>query len=221
MWSDNSGSDLIALYNLYSVWQNYKRENNFDAATSEANWCKLNYVSLKGLREWHVLVTEIKNRLANLKITNTTGSCRTHYTDKEKPIILKVIICGAFYPNYFIRSDAGGQVDEREAVRSVGGRDPFKTVYFTGMQTTQPKELYVRAIKKLMHGHSAINEHVFIGFDGSNKIYVEYRKFNQPILINADGQQQIATIPNKIPVEVYEAVRKRQLRYNFELNLLP
>lgn len=246
LWADTSCSDLIALLNLYNVWQSMKRENNFENVNSEKRWCTTNFVSLKGLREWHILVTEVKERLAQMRITNITGTSRTLYSDKEKAIILKIIICGAFYPNYFIRSDAGGQIDEKEAVRMSGGRDPFKTIYFTGMTTSQPKQLYVRAIKKLLHGQNETNQDVFVGFDGSrysifpyllnnqlvfnfcnnsycnySKIYVEYRRYNETITINSDGQQQIATLPNKIPIDVYEGVRKRQLKYDFKLNLLP
>lgn len=41
-------------------------------------------------------------------------------------------MAGAFYPNYFIKSAAINQVGEREAVKTLGGRDPFSTVYFSG-----------------------------------------------------------------------------------------
>lgn len=41
-------------------------------------------------------------------------------------------MAGAFYPNYFIKSAEVNQIGEREAVKIVGGRDPFSTVYFSG-----------------------------------------------------------------------------------------
>lgn len=41
-------------------------------------------------------------------------------------------MAGAFYPNYFIKSAEVNQIEEREAVKIVGGRDPFSTVYFSG-----------------------------------------------------------------------------------------
>lgn len=72
-------------------------------------------------------------------------------------------MCGAFYPNYFIRSSAGGQVDEKEAVKILGGRDPYRTVYFTNMDNGQPGMLYTKSIKDLFPEAS----NVTVSFDQS------------------------------------------------------
>lgn len=60
-------------------------------------------------------------------------------------------MCGAFYPNYFIRTANAGQVDEREAVRILSGKDPYRTVYMTNMNRDQPGQLYVNSIKKYIN----------------------------------------------------------------------
>ena len=37
---------------------------------------------------------------------------------------LQLVICGAFYPNYFSSTD----MDEAEVMKTMSGRDPFTTV---------------------------------------------------------------------------------------------
>ncbi|CAG9820352.1 unnamed protein product [Phaedon cochleariae] len=142
LWADGSFSDLIALLNLYQVWQSCKRENHFDSFQSELRWCSMNLVSLKGLREWNLLVIEIKQRLDFLNIKSIPG--QIHLKHDEKPLIIKIITAGAFYPNFFVRAPDCVQQDEREAVKMVGGRNPFQSVYFTGLDPTQPGPLYIR-----------------------------------------------------------------------------
>lgn len=38
--------------------------------------------------------------------------------------IVKLVMCGAFYPNYFLK----GSVDEESALREMSGNDPLNTV---------------------------------------------------------------------------------------------
>lgn len=56
-------------------------------------------------------------------------------------------IAGAFYPNYFMRGAQGGQVDEKEATNTLGGNDPYSTVYLQGMPSNQPAVLYTKSIR--------------------------------------------------------------------------
>lgn len=73
-------------------------------------------------------------------------------------------MCGAFYPNYFVRAANAGQIDEREAVKTLGGRDPFKTVYLTNMAHDQPGALYKELIKDLFKDFS---QNMRVSFDES------------------------------------------------------
>lgn len=57
-----------------------------------------------------------------------------------------------------------------------------------------------------------------------SKIYVEYKSLERTenISISMDGFQRVTSlVSGRIPYEVYEAIRKRQLDYNFSLQLLP
>lgn len=49
-----------------------------------------------------------------------------------------------------MRGAQGGQIDEREAVKALVGRDPFNTVFLQGMPTDQPGELYAKTIKNYL-----------------------------------------------------------------------
>ncbi|XP_066262393.1 probable ATP-dependent RNA helicase spindle-E [Euwallacea similis] len=220
LWADGSCSDLIALLNLYSVWQRLNRENAFASKSQESDWCRRNLVNLKGLREWHLLVTEIKQRLEWMQIKDTVGPGKVVLSNIEKPTVLKVVMAGAFYPNYFIKSKEFNQTTERDAVKTLGGRNPYCTVYLTGLDPRQPGQIYVRQIKRMIRDRDNETD-VQIGFDGSMKVYVEFKNALDPIMVNVDGFTRLANITERIPTQIYEMIRKRQLKYDFDLRLLP
>lgn len=56
----------------------------------ELEWCQRNLVSLKGLKEWQLLVTEIQQRLDRMQIKETVGPGKVHLSNTEKPTVLKV-----------------------------------------------------------------------------------------------------------------------------------
>jgi len=66
-----------------------------------------------------------------------------------------------------VRGVLGGQIDEREAVKTLGGRDPFNTVYFHGMPTDQPGELYAKTIKNYLKGCA---DEMKVSFDATRYI---------------------------------------------------
>lgn len=219
LWADDSSSDFVALLNLYKVYSSYKKENHFDSIASEQAWCAKNFVSYRGLREWNILITEIKARLRHFQIIEMTGPQKVAYEQFEEATFLKIVTCAAFYPNYFIRLPQPIGT-EREACKIVGGRDPFSTIYFTGFESNHPGQLYVRAIKNLLNTQES-SHNVTVGFDGSSKVYIEYKNTRDPVLVEHQGKEVLAQMSSKIPAGVYEAVRMRQLRMKFELKILP
>lgn len=150
MWADGSCSDLITFLNLYRVWNRNKRTNAFVNYRGEQEWARKNFLSVRNLKEWSLLINEIKARLTKLGIVDTVGPDRVILNQSETSLFMKVVICGAFYPNYFKRSPECGQVDEREAMREIAGRNPFNTVYFKGMDQNHPGPLYASRIKELI-----------------------------------------------------------------------
>lgn len=93
------------------------------------------------------LVKEIKHRLDSIGITEPSGPNVKTLTESQKALLLRVVIFGAFYPNYFFRDAVSGQIDEREAVKTINGRDPFNTVRLGGFPQDQPGRAYIRQIR--------------------------------------------------------------------------
>lgn len=54
-------------------------------------------------------------------------------------------------------------MDEREAVKTVAGRNPFRTVFMTGWHSQQPGPLYVKFIKDLFKGDRGVERDMAIG----------------------------------------------------------
>lgn len=129
----------------------------------EIEWAKSNYINLRFLREWSLLVKEMKERLSKMGIKESSGPGCVNLTQSELPLVLKVVIAGAFYPNYFKRCKNSAEMDQREAVKEVGGRDPFTTVYLKNMDPTHPGPLYAKRIKE---SFSDIANNMQISFDG-------------------------------------------------------
>lgn len=96
------------------------------------------------------LVKEIKFRLNLIGIEEPTAPNVKPLTESQKALLLRVAIFGAFYPNYFTREAVSGRIDEREAVRSLCGLDPFSTVRLQGFPNDHPVKPYIRQIKENM-----------------------------------------------------------------------
>lgn len=55
-------------------------------------------------------------------------------------------------------------MDEGLAVRQLGGRDPYTTVYLTGKPDNQPGQLYAESVKALL---KECGQNMHVSFDGS------------------------------------------------------
>lgn len=210
-WADFSCSDAIAFLNAYNLWKNKVQLGIFkrSGGHTEEDWCRQNFIQKNIIREVSRLELEITSRLRNIGIEEMKGNLKVRWGDIEKPLILKVIIAGAFYPNYFIPL---GQ-DEKEAVKLLGGRDPFTTVYLSGMPHNQPGPLYSHSIKKhFTECGSAID----VSFDGSRKVYLQ---FGSSILEKNDDTLR-NQMPGKISSAVYRAIKLRQLQIPITIPLL-
>lgn len=95
-----------------------------------------------------VLVRELYHRLEQLGIKSISGPNVRRLKDSERSLLLYVVIHGAFYPQYFSRDSQASRVDEREAVRSLGGLDPYTSVRLQGFPTDQPAKAYLQQIKE-------------------------------------------------------------------------
>lgn len=202
-WADSTCSDPIAYLHAYSLWKFKSKMGYFkrSGGESEIDWCRKCFVQGNLIKEVSRLENEIVQRLRTLGVEEMKGETTVTWTAAEKPVILKLMIAGAFYPNYFIPFGS----DEKDAVKLLGGRDPHTTVYLTGLPNNQPGPLYTHAIRShFLHCGSNIE----VSFDGSSKIYLT---FGSSITTNHEPEKS-ALMPGKISMAVYRSIKLRQLQ---------
>ncbi|XP_050083849.1 probable ATP-dependent RNA helicase spindle-E [Anopheles aquasalis] len=214
-WADGSGSDGIAILNAYTAWRG-QQEQRATTGGSSAEWCKRHGLELRSLTDMAELVREIEHRMDMCNLKEITGPNRVVWKPREKPIILKLIMAGAFYPNYFLVSRVTNDNDEskRNTYSVVGNRDPFSTVYLSGFEhRTHIGPLYRQQIRDLLtEGDRSKQSVIKVEFDRSqNRIFVRF----------VGGEAERYKVPGRIRPEVYHAIKIRTLtRQGMQLRVM-
>lgn len=229
-WSNGSGSDLIAILNAYQIWTLKYNQCEFGATRREqlrieSAFCRNHCLDIRSMNECHQLVLELTQRLDKLGIRECQGVDKIHWSDQEKAIILKVVIAGAFYPNFFATVPISNPMIERDIFRTMNGRDPDNTVFFTGFRKDNIRQLYVQQIQNLFR-NTVVDEDnigcVKVSFDmDSEKVFVTF-DINQ----SGDGKTRTdwdtrrCSIPGKTLTEVYKAVKMRKMRMPAHISVM-
>lgn len=209
-WSDGSGSDLFAILKAYRVWVVMKEQNSFEDAESESCWAQRYYINTRSMKEMFILVNELKDRLLRIGIKETTGYDRINWLENEKSIILKIVISGAFYPNYFIRPAQNNVERERDAFHVLCGHDPCNTVYFSNFDNKHIGQLYIQSIKNIFQNALIAAKNIEIKFEyGTQKVFVIFT--NDSTDYNS-SEHMLLSVPGRVRSEVYKALKLRQLR---------
>lgn len=165
----------------------------------------------------HQTVIEVTDRLNYFGIREHVGTSRPLWTPSEKCVVWKIVIAGAFYPNYFIRSNSCNDDGDRLAFHRLNGRDPCNTVYFSGFDQKYIGPLYQKTIKNLLKDCTPDSRNMIVTFDNtSEKIFVTFRK-------RADEQYQmpgdsgVEVVPGQVATEVYKAIKYHQLQMPTEI----
>ncbi|KAL0869154.1 hypothetical protein ABMA27_007445 [Loxostege sticticalis] len=214
-WADGSTSDCIAFLNVYKVWNHLRQQQYFkQQGNNEGQWARRFYVQVRALRDLDDLVRELRLRLSREGIEPFKG--HSPWDKHELALVLKVILAGAFYPQYFVQVSQD-EAREREAVRMLGGLDPRNTVYLKDFPDHQPGPVYAAAIKKIVHQH--IGDEPRVSFDNnSRKVYLT---FDSQYTRQNKSNSGDPTIPGQVVLPVYKAVKARQLRMDIRIPLLP
>lgn len=219
-WSNGSGSDLFAILNAYRTWTLKYNQKVFGKSKEqqkiERDFCRKHFLDVRSLHECHQLVQELKQRLEHLGIYELAGIERLRWTEQEKSIILKMVIAGAFYPNFFATSPITNPMFERDIFHVMNGRDPNNTVYFSNFRQENIRELYVDSIRNLFCDIVVKKEdinNVKVSFDSnSEKVFVTFdhcQSINNET--RTDWDTQSCSIPGKTLTEVYKAVKMRKM----------
>ncbi|CAL8099647.1 unnamed protein product [Orchesella dallaii] len=189
-WTAQSFSDCIALHNLYSGWYRRHQNRDFLGFADEKAWARTYFVQLTSLREMKVMIDELYKRLKMCGIELLPSSRGA----EDQRLVLKLVIAGGFYPNYFNRTRPNPKDYQKEITKDVAGRDPFSSVVFQGFPLEQPGELY----KKIICRHVAFQNSIpSVQFHGSKVV----------VTFDSRGDKL-----GPICSAVYRAVKLRQLR---------
>ncbi|KAI9577311.1 hypothetical protein GQX74_013020 [Glossina fuscipes] len=218
-WADGSGSDLIAILNAYKEWSSLSESDEGRDEHDELSWAGRNFVNIRSIREMHLLVIELKERLAAFGIKkNPTYRIISSSLDWEKAMILKIIISGAFYPNYFTRSRITRPEKERSIYHTLCGHDPCNTVMFSNFEARHIGELYTGRIKELFKDVDIEPEKIDVHFQsGSEKVFIV---FKDRIIGGNDNEDDQIKTPGLVDVNVYKALRLRSLNIRHQINVM-
>lgn len=206
-WADGSGSDGIAILNAYIAWKSRKEQAGNDS--DMANWTRRMSLDSKCLMDMAELIRELKDRLNKIGMKEIAGPGRVVWSSREKTVILKVIMAGAFYPNYYVPMSVGGkELMERQSFTELGGRDPCNTVFFTGFDHEKYiGPLYTMQIKKILsEGDTTKFQNMKVQYDRTtNRIFVTFLGSND------EHDQRGSFMPGKVHADVYRAIKLRKL----------
>lgn len=207
-WSYSHNNGMFGESNTHAARERMKR--------TERDWADRFCLDIDALHECHVQVNEIKSRLERVKIKSGVGLNYVQWNDNEKSIILKVVIAGGFYPNFFARSLLNNDDYTSGAFHSIGTRDPRNTVYYTGFDRDRIRCLYKKTIKRIYVENDVVpnEKNVQVNFDfGSNKTFITFKNDEDDDYCYENGTE---SMPGKVCTEVYKALKMRQLRMNTE-----
>lgn len=231
-FADGSGSDLFALLNAYKKWKQLRSQGEFGniknynerdkVKAAEKKWAQLNYLELTSLRECDEYVRDLRVRIERMNLIDCTKMSDITWNRDEKYIVLKVVIAGAFYPNFFSRSTNTKRSYESETFKTLGGRDLGDTVYFTGFKSSDMPHIYIKCIKDILVHNNVISakdaHNVIVSHDGvSERVFVSFKKSGKEGDIKRYG---VACQPGFVLTEVYKAVKLRSLKLEHHIDVL-
>ncbi|XP_049526547.1 ATP-dependent RNA helicase TDRD9 isoform X1 [Dermacentor silvarum] len=195
-WAEGSFSDCLAMLKAYKVWQSMRMQGVFArrGGLNEREWASRNFLQLKRLLEVEQLVREIQMRLVKFNIHCLDRPNRPPVDQDQHLVILRMVICGAFYPNYFYQED----LDETTCCRGLV-TDPLCTVMVHGIPQNQGV-LYDHALRSLLAPCSSRMKIVF----EESRAAIEFLQ----------KERRDGVLP-----AVYTAIKMRQLRLPLELSL--
>uniref|UniRef100_A0A182QHI4 Probable ATP-dependent RNA helicase spindle-E n=1 Tax=Anopheles farauti TaxID=69004 RepID=A0A182QHI4_9DIPT len=208
-----TGSDGIAILNAYTLWRSVKEQGTGGDTVA---WCQRYMLELKSLTEMEELVQELTVRLMRANIQS--ARCAAGWTTSEKTLVLKVIMAGAFYPYYFIPAiTTDREMGDRKVYMEIGGRDPFRTVFFTGFDhANYIGPLYRRQIRALLTDRKPDPEKhslMKVEFDRStNRVFVCFEYAPDRLCTDQASQAEARNMLDRIHPSVFEAIKLRNLR---------
>ena len=228
MWAEATFSDLFVYMHAYKKYLLV-----VDAFESNEikiqQWCDSVQIQYKRIREVHELIEELKKRLEyfDMKVEDAPNRVSNQI---QNELILKIAICGAFYPHYFTRQ----QVLPDTLARCFFDHDPFSSVELQSLPHSQGV-LYSNQIRDLLKV-CGDGEKVDINIDFEDtKAVVTFTGDCDPVESKAstlsrhltsnmdeqDKEKMNKIRDTTIKNAVYVAVKLRMLGIQLKLNVFP
>ena len=191
-WANRTFSDCFAILLAYQSWEQRRVRGEFegkDGPKREKDFCQTAFLQRKSLREMSMLVEDITKSLMRAHIEPLQIQAPVKWEGEQKFLILRIVMFGAFYPNYF-QKNVSSEV-EINAHRVLQGRDPKTTVYLQGMDEkhSQYGAIYSGQIKSMFQECYKEEDKIDLTFDG-RKIFVEFARSRADIDRKDDGFAQ-------------------------------
>ncbi|KAI1295393.1 ATP-dependent RNA helicase TDRD9 [Halotydeus destructor] len=124
-WADRSFSDPLAYLNAYKMFEKYSSFVDGNREKLET-WCRSSFIQLKRIKEVGDLIADLKRRLSRINIEAVDSPNRPSDPIHDE-IIFKMVLAGAFFPHYFVRS----RMDADALTRQFANIDPYSSVEIT------------------------------------------------------------------------------------------
>ncbi|XP_012057161.1 PREDICTED: probable ATP-dependent RNA helicase spindle-E [Atta cephalotes] len=207
-WSAKSDSDSIACLNAFKVWQNDKANRRINNPNQEREWARRKSLRVRSLREIDAFISEIKFKLYRFGIKETTGPEKITWESLfiDRYFVIKFIIAGAFYPNYFVKFPYNVNERKQDIKKMLADRDPTNTIILRGWPTKQPGSLYSKKFQEIFGQHMLINskdyENITVSFDRSNRVYIEYEQKNRVMSDYTFVRNSVKIRQCRIPIQI-------------------
>jgi ATP-dependent RNA helicase TDRD9 len=220
-WSDGSGSDLIAILNVYKLWRKNKREGHFRTPEVEKVWCEKFKLDIKNLYEVKALVNETRRRLEEFRIKTVQVEGKEPIVKEiEKSMMLKICVAGTWFPYFFLQEDALIEDNERVAYRQVDLHNVRRTIFFKDTERKFTKA-YSDILKRALvdRGMAERVNDINIDYEADRtKIIVTFTR--EETIANRKDTRGIMLVDGSILPEVYISVKEKEIsRGTFKLHV--
>lgn len=189
-WAGGWFCDSISILNAYNVYESLKHQGHLRNGR-DRTWAKQSMIELSRIREVEKLKHEIESRLERMDIRSTekvrlhdqasAAKCDLYNIDEvaaDDPnhyLVLKIMLAGAFYPNYF----QGINLDLKETMKSISFRDYHNTVCVKNV----PKDEAPLYKQQLVDMFSVCSKFVQVHFE-ETKACIEFKSKMENIQTN-------------------------------------
>ncbi|XP_032673837.1 probable ATP-dependent RNA helicase spindle-E isoform X2 [Odontomachus brunneus] len=224
-WAANTASDCIAYLHAFKIWRDDKANRRINNSQQEKEWARRNGLRVRSLREINALVSDITLKLRHFGIQEYMNqekrTWQSYDVNELRVIILKVVIAGAFYPNYFIKLSSDIAQRRKGMEKTLSKRDLNNTVVLHGWPLKQPGALYARKFQEIFaHSMELKNlDDITVSFDGSSRVYIEYDKSDLSPNDYSFVQNAIKMRHNRKPIQIDLMNEKEALHRAKELEL--